>query len=293
MADAFVDVAAQPPLYSVMLGLPDDLGGLEAQIGLDIADDLADLNGVTRAGILVSGVASQNRVLQRHVIGNGAFWRTFEFEDDSQAPQSILSSPLDFDENGGSIIFSLPNALHGYMVIDAAGNRIDEAPIELMIDPAGTDGRVRTGLSCFGCHQTIVEATDDVAPFVDNSADFDAADKATVATLYSAPSDFNTLQGNDTMAYHAALIEANVEPLAEFEQITTAVDRFEEDPITLEQAAAELGIAPDVLEYELPNLGPALEALRDGGTIKRGTWTGLFPETICALNLGQSDDGGC
>ncbi|PCC69449.1 hypothetical protein SAMN02745121_08948 [Nannocystis exedens] len=41
----------------------------------------------------------------------------------NQGTSNIFAHPLDFEADGGEIIFSLPNGMQGYMIVDAAGSR--------------------------------------------------------------------------------------------------------------------------------------------------------------------------
>src|SRR4029434_2482307 len=48
-------------------------------------------------------------------------------------------------------IFTLPNGLQGYFIVDKSGRRIDEAPVSIVRDRANTeDPAVRNGRSCIG-----------------------------------------------------------------------------------------------------------------------------------------------
>ena len=67
-------------------------------------------------------------------------------------PQNIFTHPLTFRHDGGEVVFHLPNGLQGYYISDASGNRIDEAPIDIVSNPAASNPAVRNGLSCIGCH---------------------------------------------------------------------------------------------------------------------------------------------
>ena len=76
-----------------------------------------------------------------------------------------------FEHAGGEVIFTLPNGLQGYMVVDAAGNRLAVAPDTLGRDPNRRNGVVENGISCFGCHGSggvlRPAETDEVARYVD------------------------------------------------------------------------------------------------------------------------------
>ena len=70
-ADWFVSTATLPPLYEDFMQLPFDLKGLEERLGVDARADIDDGRAV-RAGMTVSGVSRNNRVVERHPAKYGA-----------------------------------------------------------------------------------------------------------------------------------------------------------------------------------------------------------------------------
>ena len=52
-----------------------------------------------------------------------------------QSEQNIFAHPLDFSQDGGEIIFNLPNGLQAYLIVDREGVRIDAAPISIVSEP--------------------------------------------------------------------------------------------------------------------------------------------------------------
>ena len=60
-----------PPLYDTVLRLPNTDIALESGLGIDVEDDIRR-GTVQRAGILSSGVALHNRILERHDLPGGA-----------------------------------------------------------------------------------------------------------------------------------------------------------------------------------------------------------------------------
>ena len=77
--------------------------------------------------------------------------------------QNIFDHPTDYVKDGGEYIFSLPNGLHGYLITDAAGNRLDGAPTNVVVDPnrIQKDAVVLNGVSCMNCHQRGMKRQDD------------------------------------------------------------------------------------------------------------------------------------
>src|SRR5262249_21904806 len=184
-ADWFIVTAAQPPLYhtlvydealpSLVKRRPDyrDLKNPKKMTDYDLERDLNVNVGknflrdeLARAGFAKSGVSRQNRLVERHRAAYGAYWKSYDFK--ANAPDSnLFQYPLGpgFKENpypklafrqaGGEIIFTLPNGMQGYLLVDEKGNRIDEGPTEVVIDSKETAGKanVVNAISCMHCHQ--------------------------------------------------------------------------------------------------------------------------------------------
>ena len=91
-ADWFVSVATQPPLYEDLLRLPFDLSELESLLGVDSATNVQD-SVARRAGMAVSGVSRNNRVVERHPLRTGAYWKSFDFRS-SKGRANIFTDPI-------------------------------------------------------------------------------------------------------------------------------------------------------------------------------------------------------
>ena len=152
-ADWFVAQASLPPLYHDLLSLPLTDRELETRLEVDVIQNLLTSPGVRvwRAGTNNSGVSNNNRVIERHRSRYGAYWKSYDFAG-SVGTQNIFTHPLSFTPDGGEVIFNLPNGLQAYYVTNASGFRLEDAPINIVSNPAASDPTVRNGLSCFGCH---------------------------------------------------------------------------------------------------------------------------------------------
>ena len=166
--DWFVATASRPPLYQDILQLPGNLAELERQLRVD-ADVNISQERVMRVAFNGSGISKNNRVLERHDAVHGYYWRTYDFEEvpqnlldrGLQAPdrRNVFAYPLGpgsventFLHAGGEAIFSLPNGLQGYYIMNAVNNRLDKAPTAIVTDPKRPDKAVELGISCMGCH---------------------------------------------------------------------------------------------------------------------------------------------
>ena len=105
--DWFVSVATQFPLYEDLLGLPIELSLLEDMLGIDSEMNMRDFIA-KRAGMTVSGVSQNNRVVERHPSRYGSYWKSYDFET-SKGRQNMFVDPMHFDFAGGEMIFNLPN----------------------------------------------------------------------------------------------------------------------------------------------------------------------------------------
>src|SRR5207253_5097359 len=118
--DWFVAVAATPPLYHQILQLPDEERELATLLRLDVDEDICN-DRVARAGFNGSGIARNNRLIERHEAGYGAYWRSYDFAGNAGV-QNLFANPLGpgdgetaFRHDGGEIIFNLPNGLQAYL----------------------------------------------------------------------------------------------------------------------------------------------------------------------------------
>src|SRR5262249_25640411 len=156
---------------------------------------------VWRSGFTNSGIAQLNRVIERHEIpagGSRVMWVSYDFAGNG-GKENIFADPLDFQQDASEIIFSLPNGMHGYMLVDGAGNKLDEGNNHVVVDPSQKDKNVINEISCIGCHDGGIKfKQDEVRPFVDQSFNFDQTTKDTVDAIYSTPNVFQTLVAADS-----------------------------------------------------------------------------------------------
>ena len=287
-ADWFIATASLPPLYHDILDLPTTDRALESQLGVDVARNIQSAPGrrVWRAGFNDSGVSENNRVVERHTSRHGAYWKSFDFAGNIGA-QNVFTHPLSFRQDGGEMIFNLPNGLQAYMIVDALGNRIDVAPTDIVANNAASDPAVRNGLSCFGCHTEGMKAVEDEVRSAIQSANNPAFDKEQALRLYIPHAEMERYVLQDTERYKVAL-EATGDT---FGGLVEPVHRFHEvyrSPLEAPEAAAAVGLETNAFLSEirekpsLQNLG--LIGLLSGGNVQRDTWTDIFQPVIIALN---------
>ena len=289
--DWFLATASLPPLYHELLSLPLTDRELETQLDVDVVRNLLNAPGVRvwRAGFNNSGVSNNNRVVERHTSRYGAYWKSYDFAG-SVGTQNIFTHPLSFTHDGGEVIFSLPNGFQGYYLANASGLRLDEAPINIVSNPAASDPTVRNGLSCMGCHTEGMKTfEDEVRPVIESNAN-PTYNKAQALRLYVEQSEMDALLGEDMERYKEALEKTGgvfdgIEPISRFHEAF-------EGPLDAAHAAAVVGLETEVFLEQirenvgLQNLG--LLVLDSNGSMKRDTWTSSFGDIVFALDFPES-----
>ena len=287
-ADWFIANASTPPLYHDLLSLPLTDRDLETRLEVDVARNLINAPGVRvwRAGLKNSGVSNHNRVLERHTSRYGAYWKSYDFAG-SVGTQNILTHPLNFTHDGGEVIFNLPNGLQGYYLVNSSGFRLDEAPINIVSNPAASDPTVRNGISCIGCHTEGMKTFEDEVRSVIESNPNPPYNKAQALRLYVEQSVMDARVSEDMETYRAAL-EATGGEFAGVEPVSRFHEAFH-GPIDAAYAAAVVGLQTDtflarIREHTgLQNVG-LLALDNPNGSVKRDTWTSSFRDIISALD---------
>ena len=287
--DWFVAQASLPPLYHELLSLPLTDRELETRLEVDVVRNLLNAPGVRvwRAGTNNSGVSNNNRVIERHTSRYGAYWKSYDFAG-SVGTQNIFTHPLSFTHDGGEVVFNLPNGLQGYYLANASGFRLDEAPINIVSNPAANDPTVRNGLSCMGCHTEGMKIfEDEVRPVIESNTN-PAYDKAQALRLYVEQSKMDTLLGEDMDRYRVALTKTggavdDIEPISRFHEVF-------QGPVDVAYAAAVVGLETEAfLEKIRENVGLQNAGLlvldSANGSMKRDAWRSNFNAMIYALDF--------
>ena len=300
-ADWFVFTASRPPLYYNVLNIPATVQELEATLKVNVAANLDNEKFVARAAFNGSGVSQNNRLLERHPLGSskGAYYRSRDFAS-SVGKKNLFAHPLDFVEDGGEIIFSLPNGLQAYMLVKGTGERIDKGPTNIVFDKTSrSDPAVINGVSCMSCHdQGMIPKVDQVRPYVEkNTSVFDKDTRDLILALYKPKETFSDFLKKDGERFKAAAREAGVpveengklkspQPIREFAF-------FFEGEVGVDQAAADLALTREKFLEVLEN-APAL-AGEDGGlgtlkvaggTVKREVFDDKFADLVKAAGVG-------
>lgn len=320
-ADWFIVSAARPPLYhtllfSTLMGLKGGsvtLDGkllpgattamtdrqLEDYLKVDVEGNFAQ-DKLQRAAFSQSGVSRQNRMIERHTGGYGAYWKSYDFIKDT-GRGNLLQFPLGptfpankyndqaFAHDGGEIIFTLPNHLQGYFLVNDKGQRIDEGPTAVVRDENETSGSVAivNGLSCMYCHSKGSKSgTHASLMWLREGHTLQGEFRDKVKRLYPDDKTMKAVLAEDQDRFVTAVKKATGPFLKTddkfIEPVGVVAVKMNKDELTLASAAAELGY------FDAKDLKAAIEnnqALQDlglkplvaGRTVKRRMWEGKAP----------------
>ena len=168
---------------------------------------------------------------------------------------------------------------------------LDEAPIDIVSNPAASDPTVRNGLSCIGCHTKGMKTfEDEVRAVIEQNAN-PPFDKAQALRLYVENVEMEALVEEDTDRYRQALektggVFGGIEPIQRFHEAF-------QGPLDAAHAAAAVGLEAEVFlekirgNASLENLGLLV---LENSTVKRDTWTSKFSEVVFALDFPEESE---
>jgi mono/diheme cytochrome c family protein len=290
-ADWFLSHASRPPLYYSLLELPNTLQGLEQQLGVDIQENI-DTEQVLRSGFAVAGPSRNNRMIERHELGGnrGALWLSYDFAN-NLGDKNIFANPLDFQEDGGEMIFNLDNGLQGYFIADAAGQRLDKAPNNVVQDPDSRDGAVESGLSCMNCHQVEgqLEKADEIREF-QLSAGANANETEQVLALYVPAAELTAAFQADKNRYKSARAALGIKRMDN--RTMHQLDNKYLGVVNIDGVAAALGLSTEQFKQSVDAtpqaFPPEIVTLRKpGGAIPRDSFEAIYEDVVEGLGLGQ------
>lgn len=287
--DWFASVATQTPLYEDLLQLPHDVASLERDLGVDAAQNISDFIA-RRSGLTLSGVSRNNRVVERHPARHGAYWKSYDFQT-SKGRQNMFADPLNFHYAGGEMIWNLPNGLQGYLVTDNTGQRIAEAPTTIVTDKFSEDRIVRNGLACMRCHDRgMKKFSGNLRPAFETLTTSVSFNRQAILRLYAPREEMDALIARDQKRFLSALEEAIGTSDAD-EPLVSTSRKFLDAPLTLSQAASEVGLeGAEHLQslFRLPEFTRlGLGGLAAGGVIRRDTWEDYFDRIVRKLGSGH------
>jgi hypothetical protein len=293
LSSAFVATASRGELYYALLRLPETLGELKRELGID-GDEDVERGPWARAAFSNSGVSTEPRGVARYrgaLLGDGYFWQTFDFGPSSSS-EVLYLDPLTTRADAHEVLFSLPNGLPVYYATDGAGARSLEA--RHVVDPAQNNGIVRVTSSCVSCHNagTIV-FIDETRGFVEDNADlFPEAVIARVRETFPAPDEMEALRAADNQRMTAAAALAG-QPEGTPDPLARAFLDYE-FALTFDRLAAELFLDRASLIERLPSLPEDIATAATSGLLERSVFEARYLEAACALYAAaESSPVGC
>ena len=314
-ADWFISSASRPGLYHTILCLPDCASELERKLGVHMQDNY-EKNKLARAGFAHSNISAQNRMVERHDALYGAYWKSYDFKPNNPKG-NLFELPLGpaftgnsfnrmaFEQDGGEIIFNLPNGLQAYLLVDRNDRRINDGPPDVVGDSTQVSGttQIVNGLSCMACHNLGMK------PFKDEiragkAVQGEARDK--VYQLYPQQKKMDEYVKEDEERFQRSVQRATAGFLQADDDKNIDVRKMEEPigvvalgfqrELALPDVAYELGYAdPKELGLIIKNnrelIQKGLASLPEGGRIKRESWetirgTSLFQQAARILDKG-------
>lgn len=277
-------------------------------------------NDVLRTGFDNSNVSFSNRIVERHAIAEGSYWITYDFfnlkagdlitdanGNQRQANQedldkhNINKSPLgplgtngedrEFNHDGGEVIYSLPNGLFGYYLIDAKGTLLDKGPLNVVRQnsgPAEFSNAITNGLSCMSCHNTglLKQADTIVSGLNANRTDLSAEDFARINRIYN-PAQLNAAIDKDNARYTEAMKTLGVD-VTKPDPIDQAF-RVYNRALTKKDVMAELDLSEKEFAQLLvdPEFNGTFNPLNSPeGSINRGVFQAIYPAVAASFKQG-------
>jgi len=230
-----------------------------------------------------SGVVWNNRLIFFARTITGTYWQTLDTK--TSAGNQNLPANLDlrqFKHDAGEIIFSLPNELNGFLLVDGNDKRIEIADGEVVKVPF-----LHNGARCVECHGSrgVITPKTFVPEWVQKAVDLDTQDPNTAkwfeAFYHADPQGIAFREAKDR--YENAVVKCWSTAPGETVEKTAAsivagftkLRAWYQEPVGLKQACHELGYGPAQVqkalqEHKTQNVN--LPALGADETYARDDW---------------------
>lgn len=296
-ADAFAFAASKAPLYYDLLQFPATSKELEEkELKLNVADNISS-EEVIRVGFTRSDIAKNNRLIERHQTGYGAYWISYDFSGNTK-DKDLFQRPLGpgndktaFHHEASEIIFNLPNGLQAYLIVDREGNRTNEALPNLVTDRNRPDRPITAGVSCMQCHKQGINPKDDEirdSVLATPQAFPDKKVRETILALYKPQEVLARTMVEDSERFRQAVKATGTSPDGP-EPISALAQRFEDD-LDVRALAAEVDRPVEEFVKELKAQSPKLVSVfrnaLAGKTVNREVFAGEFRELAELFQLG-------
>jgi len=269
---------------------------------------------VIRTGFDNSNVSNSNRIVEHHTISDGSYWISYDFlnlkagdqftnfqgilknaeqidldehniNKSPLGPKGTNGASLEFSHDGGEVIYSLPNGLFGYYLINAVGTLLDKGPIQVVRQSGGPiefGTAITNGMSCMSCHNLgLLKQSDSILVGIgQNKANIAASDLARINKIYN-PTQLNNIIDKENVRYVAALKELGID--ATKPDPVDAAYRFYNRPLTKKDVIAELDISDRDFQTLLvdPGFNGVFNPLNnETGFINRGVFQAIYPSVV-------------
>lgn len=283
-ADYFVDLATQPPFYFSFATVFKKESDFLAKSGIDEARPF----NYKGANLATSNVVNFTRQLTLANGGFGSWWRTFDVNE-ATAQKDFLRIPFSVEKirlaakfDASEHFVMQANGFWKVAIFDAEQKRLDVVDSKIAHDtsePQG-DGIIRTGQSCFRCHEKEIglrSFADDQTrqPFGSPSPHVNQALRE-----FYRPAEMLEQMKRDREIHKAAVEKAsgtNHEDTTE--AFASLIRDFEFATVTTESASRDLGCTEaEFVAASKQSTDPVNILLGKGGKCKRGSWSANISE---------------
>jgi hypothetical protein len=303
----FIDIALrQSALYYTLVEIPATLAQYQAQLGINVAEDLEDLEA-TFAGSSDSPISlEKNRLIVRFELENaggqdGAYWQTFDplALVVGQEDRNLFAFPClkgtgctkIFDFAASEVIVTAPNGTNIYSLWAADGTRQNAAPINVVANnkPGPRGPEIVNSVSCFQCHSAgLITMRDQVRGHVlQNAQTFLARDVEIIKELYP-PANVITATFSRDMRQYAASMSAIGVDAKKPDPITVLSDEYQQS-WNAKKVGAWLGLGEaefkELLKQSAAASTQAGSLLDPQGSITFDTFVSVFPILVEDLRL--------
>lgn len=233
-----------------------------------------DLGKHIRAAVSESGVATHNRQIARLAGLTGGVWITLDTNNSTGRGDAIRNlKEGDYLHKAEEIYLPLPNKLPAYFLGDEKGVKQDSAPDFIGADKTavGNDGRIHVGISCWRCHVEVLRPIDDWARAeLRDTLKLASPDYKTLKELKSQYlSNLERQVEKDVLEYSDAISDASGgwNGAQNAKAFARVYNRYVEDLVTLEMAAAEIGCTPEHLRKSIETAVATPSETKPAGTI--------------------------
>lgn len=286
--DWFIAQVSLAPAYNEFLGIK-TIGDFNKLVRFRTEDQ--DLSG--RAVVADSQLVSlHQRGIEFTPKVNGTYWQTYDYLKGSGL-NDLLKDPLSRRRDAGEYFAELPNGLQAFSLTDDQGKIIDVADGNIVSDQVTPwkNKLVWNGLySCTNCHRNgAQDILDEVRPLT-------APPRGLVSKRAKQFEEFVDLYSKviepelaQTRARYAAAVSTVTRGRTP-EQNTAAYGKlfvdFQQKPLTMAMAAAEVGCTPAQLTALLGRIiepDPAVTTLLAGRPLRRDLWEVAYPLVATAV----------